>query len=409
MKTVKNRLPYELYDVAGLEEWFAQMAAQGLHLASCGAERAAFERGDPTPGVRYRLEAQGYYENDPDKNRDYGEFGWEYVTTIRGMFYVFRTADPAAPELHTDPVVQSYTMKRLVRRKLRWLILLPLWYAWCMRSMVKLLLTSPAQVPMKLMLQDSSLAAIALILFYFVYSIVLGAQEFSILRRMKKRLAEGLPMDREKHYPRSFLRHGLPWLFALSFIPLLVFGFRHADHTTGLPHDPEDYPHVTLDQLLPGVEIRDELGDSFWNGSSLSRSTLVPVQFKFGDSGLVGSGSEQCTVRIYLQYYQTASPTTAHILLKGLAAEFEQELKHYTRQANYPPSYTSPCVIFNSGLTPLVHPAFDELYFLDYQYSHNKGMQRVYFGRTGVQVVKLVAALPKPEAALEAFAAQLDG
>lgn len=36
-----------------------------------------------------------------------------------GYLALFRTADPDAPEFHTDPVAQSYTLDRLTKRLTR--------------------------------------------------------------------------------------------------------------------------------------------------------------------------------------------------------------------------------------------------------------------------------------------------
>ena len=53
----------------------------------------------------------------------YRELGWEYVCTLAGTFHVWRCGDPDAPELDTDPVVQSmgygYLKKKMRRRLLR--------------------------------------------------------------------------------------------------------------------------------------------------------------------------------------------------------------------------------------------------------------------------------------------------
>ena len=42
---VKRYLPVEVFDMAGLAEWFSAMAAQGLHLVKLSENRAQFRQG----------------------------------------------------------------------------------------------------------------------------------------------------------------------------------------------------------------------------------------------------------------------------------------------------------------------------------------------------------------------------
>ena len=71
MATIKKKLPYELYDVAGLEDWFSQMAAEGYHLVDCWQSKAEFTVATPKENVRFRLEAVQTYQYDWNKDRAY--------------------------------------------------------------------------------------------------------------------------------------------------------------------------------------------------------------------------------------------------------------------------------------------------------------------------------------------------
>ena len=106
-KLVRKIIPVEIYDMAGLERWLADMAARGLHLVKLSSETAQFRRGEPTPGARFGLEIAGFYGIDPERNAAYGEAGWTYVTTLSNLYYVYRTERADAPPLHTDPVTQG--------------------------------------------------------------------------------------------------------------------------------------------------------------------------------------------------------------------------------------------------------------------------------------------------------------
>ena len=136
-----HRLPScPAYDVAGTEQWLADMAAEGLFLSPDGFSLglATFERRAPS-AVRYRLEAVpkiGFFDEADTPNTEAvdlaSQYGWEYVAR-RGEFYIYRTVREDARELNTDPRVQALAMKAVRSRQraaildlLFWLILWPL-------------------------------------------------------------------------------------------------------------------------------------------------------------------------------------------------------------------------------------------------------------------------------------------
>ena len=107
-KLVRKAIPYQLYDMAGLQQWFEEMSAKGFLLDSFGIRTGIFRVGEPAPGVRYRLEPQTYWDQslDYDKNEAYAKMGWEYVDFIGHYYYIYRAEDPETEELHTDPMTQ---------------------------------------------------------------------------------------------------------------------------------------------------------------------------------------------------------------------------------------------------------------------------------------------------------------
>ena len=114
-KYIYRFVPCPAYRVEAIQTWLEDLAREGLILEKdtflFGV--VTFTRQSPR-NYRYRLEATpdipGIF-NDYD-TPDYRavelneSFGWEYVTRY-GQFYIYRCADPTAPELHTDPAVES--------------------------------------------------------------------------------------------------------------------------------------------------------------------------------------------------------------------------------------------------------------------------------------------------------------
>ena len=141
-KRLYRRPPCPDYDVEGTESWLEDMAREGWLLAQDGIffGVATFEKDRPQT-FRYRLAAakeptsflsdsMGY--PDREEREVSAQLGWEYVGT-RGDFYIYRSADPAARELDTDPAVQALAFetvrKRQVSRLLTsvsWMVLYPL-------------------------------------------------------------------------------------------------------------------------------------------------------------------------------------------------------------------------------------------------------------------------------------------
>jgi hypothetical protein len=99
-----------------VEDWLRRMASRGLHLKSYGRIFVRFAKGDPKD-ICYRLEpAMDDMKVSESEIWEYLQaFGWELTAKWADLFYVCRTEDPEAVELHTDPLVQAATFSRLER------------------------------------------------------------------------------------------------------------------------------------------------------------------------------------------------------------------------------------------------------------------------------------------------------
>lgn len=118
MKTVIRPMPYEISQFHETEDWLTRKAAEGLHFRDCMLGFASLTRGEPK-AVRYRLEfSHGFREPGAEQRALYADMGWEYVTAIRGDYFVFRTEDPDAPELHTEDAPIQQEKKNIFWRQL---------------------------------------------------------------------------------------------------------------------------------------------------------------------------------------------------------------------------------------------------------------------------------------------------
>lgn len=124
--------PCPSYDIEGIESWLSDLAEKGLLLDGDGYVFGfmQFQRDIPRK-VNYRLDAITHKSalfsilpQDPDPELlSFGEdCGWEYLGQFQD-FYIYRSFDPNARELNTDPKVQAMALNSVKKRKLFYLIL----------------------------------------------------------------------------------------------------------------------------------------------------------------------------------------------------------------------------------------------------------------------------------------------
>ncbi|MEG0385943.1 MAG: DUF2812 domain-containing protein, partial [Solibacillus sp.] len=114
-KIVRKVRPGDYWRIGELESWFSDMSAKGLHFQKMGIHFAHFQKGEPKR-MEYRIEVIQTKEMSYDQSNLYEENGWDYVASYQ-YFHVFSSLEEHhAPELHTDPMEQSYTLDQLNKR-----------------------------------------------------------------------------------------------------------------------------------------------------------------------------------------------------------------------------------------------------------------------------------------------------
>jgi len=338
----KNRSVYRLppcpaYDQEALESWLTDLAAEGLYLKKEGffAGVASFERDIPRP-VRYRLEAapgstsmwaHNWGEPSPEAIAISEAYGWEYVDKY-GEFHIYRTFDPAARELHTDPAIQAMTVKKVRNRQydslarvLLWCILYPFAYLrgallalelafgfWCFLLTV-LLLTAA--------LVDSIQR-----LFYFT--------------RLRRRLLSGETIHRRKDWKKKakgwHIERFTTVAAVLLWIAMLLNVF--ASHQLGSREIPlADYtgtvPFSTVADLGPDKEGEYKLVNILGIANTVEtwRDPLFPVNIRWEEIAEISySDGTKLDGSLYVDYHEARHP----LLARELAREFRQSDKRGT-------------------------------------------------------------------------------
>lgn len=259
MKRIRKFTPVSMYDAQGLESWLEDMAKQGLFLKKFGAVWCVFERG-PAQALRYRVEpvreqdCGDFLGRSPMKEL-YQDFGWSYTASIGNSMFIFSTEDENAPELHTDPELQSGLWKKLYRQarrsfRFQLLLMVILAAALCAQlwngGFIHSLITSTTPI---------MLLCLPLLLFQLPGDWA----ELQKLALMVKQLEAGVPLDHRTFYPKRNRREAaslvlavilLLGMFAVQYIlPFTGGGIRPlADQTA--------FPALTLEEL-EGQELED--------------------------------------------------------------------------------------------------------------------------------------------------------
>lgn len=337
MKT-KSRLyklpPCPDYDVEGTESWLGDMAANGLHLSQDGyfAGFAIFDKGEPRV-TRYRLDAApkgaGFFADDAAPDADTlslsASYGWEYVTA-HGQFVIYRTSDPNAPELHTDPQVQAIAIHQIRRRERGSVFASFLWLVW------PLLFLKGAWV---LSMMNTGtwfvLAALALLLWSCV-SAVARAVHF---RRLRCKLLRGAPLDHHKKWRRRAVRHRVMSLLAVvccvAWIVTLIYLWKQDIEGVGkipLESYTGNPPFATIVDLAPGGTYKlDDFGLS--NTVEIRSDWLAPTVIHWAEIATVGlSDGRTVSGGLYVDYYKTISPWFAQEAVRE-TLRLAQHSKYY--------------------------------------------------------------------------------
>ena len=253
---VRRLVPVDYLDLDGLELWLEDMAAKGLHFQKFGTFFARFRPGEPAR-VRYHAEpTEKGWTTIPVQAADYGDMGWNYVGKI-GYLALFRAADPDAPEFHTDPVAQSYTLDRLTKRLTRFVWLLLAMMAALVAFMVWARLDSSFGLVLSLVRSGSLytnlviLADVALILYF--------SWEVWGLCRLRRRLRAGIPHQRPGCWRHTGLvRQGYTLL--LSIAALIQIGSTAA-YFAGVTK--WDLDLSDLDRPAPALSLAELEGDGY--------------------------------------------------------------------------------------------------------------------------------------------------
>lgn len=304
--TVTRQTPCPCYDVEACESWLTDQAARGLFLEQWGLYTARFRRDIPRV-VRYRItaarlkgsvlfsapSAPGEEETDL-----YAAAGWEFVCAWQEFFFYCCQA-PQAPELHTDPAIQSISLKMAVRTAVsNFLAQLLILTVMAPRSF--------REFPFSTLAEDPLLCLLYL-LFFLSILLLTGRNLYSIFR-FRHRLRQGLPPRHQKDWRPTARIHCLLVNLARCSAGLLFLVLLSSvlvpSRATPLSNYHEPLPFATLSDLAEGTLVPDEDPDR--NAIALRHTLLAPAIYHYYESGqITQNGQVVLDASLTVTYYDT--------------------------------------------------------------------------------------------------------
>ncbi|SET45232.1 Protein of unknown function [Natronincola peptidivorans] len=331
-KIVRKLRPSHYWRIGEHESWFADMAAEGLHLKKMGLHFAQFAKGEPKK-MTYRIDVSLNKKISSEQKEMYAESGWNYVTSY-GEFNVFASpVELNAPELHTDPAEQSYTLKKL-DKKLAVNAVIVAVATILMLGMVSAIWFLDGTPT--LVLIEGRMIQQTILTIYIVYLAYTSLQAAISIRALRNTLLEGKSINHNAPWKKH---HRLTSIIAMIYIVILVlvvapsFVQLGKSNTKTLPEVSADLPIVRLGDVEQNPElvressyIRDNIDWS--NRYSYHWSLLAPIQFQSDEHGIVSNkmwedGSGVYSPSVHTRVYQLSVPSMVESLISDLIKRYD--------------------------------------------------------------------------------------
>lgn len=387
MKEKKTRIfwdPFEVSDYVSRERWLEARAAKGWKLVSYTGKFPKFEKTAPFK-ARYRLDYHHDRNMDDEQADLYEAAGWEFVDTLGEQFFIFMTTDPQAEELHTDPEMQAYAMRKLMRVHILGLVLAFVVFGFFLWRIVDIMTQNNAPVTELVRTGPGPiLYAIATFGFLFYVQIAQAIRFIKIWRQLRR----GEHRPKEKSYRKAAFSDGLGWIVALvaCFSWLIVDAMDPRTRINNVADYPEPLPFLQLHE----IEQKDnfEYDSSIYNGmdwanyiefSSTPFAQQIMEAKQYGASSPTENGRDSY---LYTTYFNTVHEKLASRVLY----ELMQGVKDDFAYAWYEPSLSGvdEAYLCTNGekTEDNLENASGDLYFRDETY-------QFLFLRIGTKAIKI--------------------
>ena len=200
MKYCYKRPAFDFYDTVAMECWLSDMAKNGLLYTGNNLVYFRFLKAEPQ-NICYRVEPTTNDEMEPSDEMlsAYTDAGWEFVAHQGNQFFIWKSTRPDATELHTDPIVQSESYRRLCKK----LTSTAAFTGLCVVAIFAIILGGflVSDRPVTLFLTSPLYIFLAVSELFIVVQVV---QQARSALRIKKMLADGFSLSHKKDYHKEY-------------------------------------------------------------------------------------------------------------------------------------------------------------------------------------------------------------
>lgn len=333
-KVIKKLRPGDYWRIGEHESWFSDMALEGIFLEKVGLHFAKFTKGEPRR-MRYRIDvSQGKHITQEQKEL-YSENGWEYVTSY-GEFNVFSSLVEAnAPELHTDPAEQAYTLSYLEKKFIKSAVIVAVATVLMIGMLFSVWFLDASPY---LALVQGGIIQQAILLVVFLYTASTSLQAAISIRTLRKTLSEGKAINHSAPWRRQ---HKINLIVSTFFIVIAIFGVIlpwmqiAMSKTETLPMANNDLPVVRLGDVERNSElVREssytEKNVDWGNRYRYDWSIFAPLQYQSDEQGVIANemwkdGSGVYSPSIHTSIYKLNFPSMNERVLFDLIKRYGEK------------------------------------------------------------------------------------
>lgn len=312
--------PCPAYETRRFECWLEDMAKDGWLLSLDFFSRYGFAtfrlvmpqtlrfRLQPAPRKAGRLSRRDAQQAAVDLAEEYG---WHYLGRYDG-FFIYYTADPELPELHTDPQVLALALEEHLQHR-RNAFIFELFIVLLFLGL--LLWVGPIRFTL-----SRPVWYLPLLLFTILFSILLRKRERNYLLRLQQELQMGnLPENRTYKQSRMTL-HRIIAMAAAAIWVLLVLVSPYLNphfHWQPLSEYEEPLPFATAEDLTGGTFSTGTWSEKHNNEVGVRSTLLAASHIQMEQYGVISrDDEEELEVTITVEYFDMRSEWLAKQLYR---------------------------------------------------------------------------------------------
>ncbi len=340
MKYSYKRPQFDFYDTIAFECWLSDMAKKGFVYDGNNLAYFRFLKTQPQ-NISYRVEPIINDLTAPSEEMisAYGEAGWEFVAHQGNLFFIWRSIKDDATELHTDPIVQSESYRRLCKKLTQSAIGTGICVIAIFAMIIGGFLVSDR--PVTLFLTSP------LYIFLAIMELLVVTQTIQQARsaiRIKKMLADGFSLSHKKDYHKEYRVYRIINMLSLSLSILILITSIFTlttDWRKSTVDVKEPLPYLSLDLIEQSEEfawadpvyIKDDV--DYRNYVDFTWTLLVPQHYEIRQEGAEQShkwpdGSGFYSPSASTEYYKLTFSIFADSLFNELMKLHLWEHEEYT-------------------------------------------------------------------------------